>query len=283
MMKRRFKIIAVLLMLCTCSTYGQVALDSIAELRRIDVVEHLGDQIPLDLSFVNDAGDSVQLGDYFGQERPVILVLGYYECPMLCNLVWNGLVAGVDQLEWNPGNEFQMITVSINSKENHELARAKKTSYLASFSHQVEDSGWDFLVGEESQSKALAEAIGFKYFYDEERQEYAHPAAVFVLTEKGVISRYLYGLDFSKTDLKLSLMEAAEGRIGNTIDRLILYCFHYDPEARGYVVAASNVMMLGGGVALAALTLFLGMLWYGERWRKRRTPPTPVSESVEKL
>lgn len=260
---------------------AQVMLDSTAELSKIDIIEHLGDTIPLDLTFVNDAGDSVQLGEYFESGGPVLLILGYYRCPMLCNLVWNGLVAGVDKLEWTPGEEFRMLTVSINPEETPELALAKKVSYLASFSREIDESGWDFLVGAQSQSKALADAVGFKFFYDEERQEYAHPAAVFVLTEDGMISRYLYGIGFSKTDLKLSLLEASRGKAVSTINRLILYCFHYDPDARGYVVVASNVMRLGGGVALAALVLFMGMLWYGERWRKRKAP-RPTNDQPNK-
>ena len=163
-----------------------------------------------------------------------------------------------------------MVTVSINPNESHELALAKKTTYLESFEKQIDETGWDFLVGEQDQSEALAEAVGFKFFYDEERQEYAHPAAAFILTKDGTISRYLYGIDFSKTDLKLSLMEASRGKVGSTMDRLILYCFQYDPDARGYVVVATNVMKLGGAVAMVALAIFMGMLWYGERWRKQK-------------
>lgn len=266
----RINIVGLALLLMVGTAQAQIVRDSIEVLQRIDIEEHLGEQVPLDLQFVNDAGDSVTLRDYFDDDQPVILILGYYQCPMLCNLVFNGLVDGIDKLAWTPGQEFQMITVSINPNESHELALAKKTSYLESFKSPVDESGWDFLVGAQDQSEALAEAVGFKFFYDEERQEYAHPAAAFVLTKDGIISRYLYGIEYSKTDLKLSLMEASEGKVGSTIDRLILYCFHYDPDARGYVVVASKVMKLGGGVALLALSIFMGMLWYGERWRKRK-------------
>lgn len=266
----RINIVGLALLLMVGTAQAQIVRDSIEVLQRIDIEEHLGEQVPLDLQFVNDAGDSVTLRDYFDDDQPIILILGYYQCPMLCNLVFNGLVDGIDKLAWTPGQEFQMITVSINPNESHELALAKKTSYLESFKSPVDESGWDFLVGAQDQSEALAEAVGFKFFYDEERQEYAHPAAAFVLTKDGIISRYLYGIEYSKTDLKLSLMEASEGKVGSTIDRLILYCFHYDPDARGYVVVASKVMKLGGGVALLALSIFMGMLWYGERWRKRK-------------
>ena len=125
------------------------------------------------------------------------------------------------------------------------------------------------MVGSEDQSQALADAVGFKFFYDEKQNQYAHPAVAFILTEEGVISRYLYGIEYKAKDLRLALLEASEGKIGNTIDRLILYCFHYDPEAGGYVVFAGNVMRLSGAVALVALTIFLGLLWRGERKRKK--------------
>ena len=249
---------------------AQVAGESAGDLDRIDIVEKIGESIPLELTFVDDHGDSVRLAGYFGDNKPVILVLGYYSCPMLCNLVFNGVVDGINELDWKAGEEFRIITVSIDPTETPELAAAKKANYLDPINRDVGDSGWMFLTGEESQSRALAEAVGFEYFYDTAQGQYAHPAALFVLTPEGKISRYLYGIQFSKTDLKLSLLEASEGRIGNSVDRLILYCYNYDPDSRGYNVVAANVMKLGGAATLIVLTIFLGMLWYGERLRKRR-------------
>ena len=258
------------LVLITPIVSAQVTTDSDQDLNQIDVVENLGQKIPLDLNFVDDHGDSVSLAQYFNHDKPVILVLGYYRCPMLCNLVFNAVVDGVNQLDWTPGDKFQIVTVSINPEETPELAAAKKANYLSSFDKPVDESSWMFLVGAGSQSKALADAVGFKYFYDEERDEYAHPAVAFVLTPDGVISRYLYGIQFTKTDLKLSLLEASEGKIGSPLDRVLLYCYHYDPDARGYGVVAANVMKVGGAVTLAALGLFLSLLWYGEKLRRRR-------------
>ncbi len=252
--------------------YGraQVADLNPPDLEKIDVVEHSGEYIPLDLTFTNDSGEIIKLGDYFNHGKPVVLVLAYYECPMLCTLVLNGLSTGVDQLSWSPGKEFQMITVSIDPLETAALAAGKKKTYLGNMTRAIDDSGWVFMVGEESQSKGLAEVLGFKYYYDEKNKQYAHPAVVFVLTEDGKISRYLYGIEFSPRDLKLALLEASEGKIGNTIDRIILYCYHYDPDAQGYVVFAANVMRLGGGVTLAVLALFLTGLWLKERGRKAK-------------
>lgn len=259
---------AVLISLAVVPVTGQIADYNPPELREIDVIEHSGDMIPLDLVFANEYGDTVRLDDYFNQGKPVILTLAYYECPMLCTLVLNGMSDGVRGLGWPPGDKFGMITVSIDPRESPELAAGKKKTYLDNLSLPMKDDGWAFLVGEESQSKALADAIGFKYFYDEKTKQYAHPAAAYVITEDGRISRYLYGIEYKPRDLKLALMEASEGKIGSTIDRIILYCFHYDPEAGGYVVFAANVMKLGGGLTLLSLVIFLGVMWMRERRKK---------------
>jgi protein SCO1/2 len=235
------------------------------ELEKIDVVERLGDTIPLDLTFQDDTGKTVELGDYFNQGKPVILILAYYECPMLCTLVLNGMSQGVGTLSWTPGKEFQMVTVSIDPRETPELAAGKKKIYLENLSKPVEGNGWAFLVGEESQSKALADAVGFKYFYDEKNKQYGHPAVAFILTEEGKLSRYLYGVEFKPRDLKLALLEASEGKIGSTLDRIILYCYHYDADSQGYAIFASNVMKLGGAVTLVIVLIFLGIMWVRER------------------
>ena len=259
---------AALLFLGTANVRAQVVQDSTPELKKIDVIEHLGEQVPLDLTFTNDAGEAVKLGDYFHHGKPVILVLAYYTCPMLCTLVLNGLSDGVKGLDWLPGKEFQMLTISIDPTETPELAAGKKSRYLDNLGKQGIENGWRFFVGAENQSKALAEAVGFKYYYDTEQKMYAHPAVVFILTEDGKISRYLYGLEFKPRDLKLALLEASQGRIGNTIDRLILYCYHYDPSAKGYVMLAGRIMRIGGAITLILVALFLGTLWARERLRK---------------
>ena len=249
---------------------AQVVKESDKDLDRITVEEHLGDKIPLDLVFNDDQGQPVKLGDYFNQGKPVVLTLGYYECPMLCNLVFNGLSEAVKQIDWVPGTDFQMVTVSINPEETPQLAFAKKENYLKSLGKPVPETGWMFLTGAEDQSRALADAVGFRYFYDAERDQYAHPAVAILVAADGTISRYLYGIDFARQDFRLALLEASEGKIGDTIDRIILYCFHYDPDAEGYVVVAGNVMKLGGVVTMLVLGLFIGALWYGERCKKAR-------------
>lgn len=256
---------AALLLSLQTQLSAQLVREDVPELRQMDIVEHLGDTIPLNLAFTNDAGEAVKLEDYFHQGKPVIVTLAYYNCPMLCTVVLNGLSDAVRAQELNLEEDFMILTVSINPNETAELAEGKRSRYMQALGEKGQNSGWRFFVGDSTQSRALAEAIGFKYYYDEETKEYAHPAGAFVLTEAGVISRYLYGLEFKSRDLKLALIEAADGKIGSTLDRLILYCYHYDPHAKGYVVLAGNIMKLGGLVTLIILTAFLSILWARER------------------
>ena len=231
----------------------------------IDVVEHLGQPVPLDLEFTNDEGKKVKLADYFHQGKPVVIVLAYYNCPMLCTLVLNGLADAAKQNKWLPGKDYQIVTVSIDTSETAELAGIKRKNYLDYLARPDGNDGWRFHVGEQSPIDTLAKALGFKYFYVEERKEFAHPAVLFVMSEDGRISRYLYGIQFNERDFRLALVEASEGKVGNTIDRLLLYCFHYDPNAKGYVVMAMNVMKLGGLATMVILGIFLLVLWKRDR------------------
>ncbi|MEJ2054513.1 MAG: SCO family protein [Calditrichaceae bacterium] len=239
-----------------------------SDLQDIDVEEHLGENIPLDLTFVNSSGDTVTLGDYFHHEKPVIFVLAYYECPMLCTLVLNGITQSVYKLNMDLGKDYNIVTVSIDPTETPELAAAKKKSYLKMLNQPENIEGWAFLTGKEKNIKKLADAIGFRYYYIEDRGEFAHPAVVMLMSEKGKISRYLYGIEYKTNDLKLGLLEASEGKVGNTIDRLILYCYHYDPDAKGYVMIANNVMKLGGAATLVVMFGFLGFFWMRESRKK---------------
>jgi protein SCO1/2 len=255
---------------------AQVVRENPAELQKIDVVEHLGEPVPLDLVFTDESGRPMRLGDYFAPDQPVVLVMGYYRCPMLCNLVFNGLADGVGQLAWRPGQQFTIIIVSIDSTETPDLAAAKKANRSRAMESVDSLAGWHYLTGAADQSRALADAVGFKYYWDEGSQQWAHPAVVTLLSPDGTISRYLYGIEFPERDLRLGLLETSEGKIGNTIDRIILYCFHYDPQAGGYVVLAENVMRLGGVVTVAILGGLLALLWKRER-RKRSARRAAVS------
>jgi protein SCO1/2 len=268
--KANFKIILILISLMVpVVSPAQAVNDSLAELRAIDVEEHSGEIIPLDLQFRNEEGDTVTLGQYFSQGRPVILILAYYECPMLCTLVLNGITQSVYNMDLELGKDYNMITVSIDPTETPELAAAKKRTHLRMLEQETNTEGWHFLVGDQKNIKSLADAIGFKYYYVEDRDEFAHPTIVTLLTDKGKISRYLYGIEYKPFDVKLGLLEAAKGNVGSTVDRIILYCYHYDPDAKGYTVVAANVMTIGGAITLVLLFIFLGLLWIKDI-RKRK-------------
>jgi len=266
--KKSLIILAAVCLLAVSPAVGQLIKEDDPALKGIDVLEHPGDTIPFDIVLTNDAGQTVTLGEYFSEGKPVLLIMAYYTCPMLCNLVLNGVVEGTRGMSLVPGNDYQLLTVSINPDETYDLAASKKENYVKSIGRPEAADGWTFFVAAADQSQRLADAIGFQYFYVEERKEYAHPALVTVLTGSGVISRYLYGIQFSERDLKFALMEASEGKIGTTFDRILLYCYHYDPEAGGYTIMAANVMKLGGAATLVFLAVFLGTFWMIEIRRR---------------
>jgi protein SCO1/2 len=233
------------------------------ELEGVGITEVPGARIPQELTFLDESGKAVRLADYFAAGRPVILTLNYYRCPMLCGLMLNGLLEGLKELKWTPGREFEIVTVSIDPLETPTLARLKKQSYMEDFARPEAVAGWHFLVGRPESIKALADAVGFHYRYNEERKEYAHPAGLFVATPDGRIARYLYGVVYEGRTLRLALTEAAEGKIGSSADQLLLFCFHYDAKEGRYVVAATKIMRFGGG----ATALILG-LWLVTWWRR---------------
>lgn len=249
-----------LVMFLANQIFAQVADYQPEELQKIDVIEKPGEAIPLDLKFTGS--DSVQfaLAELFNQGKPVIIVMAYYNCPMLCSLVLNGLTESAKAINLLPGEDYTILTVSIEPKETPDLAAAKKANYDKALNKGTKD-GWIFAVADSSQSSGLAEALGFKYYWDKKEQQWAHPAVLHVMTPEGAISRYLYGLSFKPNDLRLSLLEASRGKIGTTIDRILLYCYHYDPDSKGYVVFAGNVMRLGGMLTVLILGVFLGILW----------------------
>ena len=231
----------------------------------VGVDEHLGDTIDLDgLLFVDEQGQEVKLRKYFTGKKPIILILGYYECPRLCSLVFNGFSLSAKSLEWSIGKEFDVINVSINPDEGHKLAKEKKNNYVNHYGRLSAKEGWHFLTAKENSSKKLAEQLGYKYKYDPKIDQYAHSAVIMTMTPKGKISRYLYGIDFKHNDLKLALLEAAEGTIGTTAEQLLLYCFHYDPDANSYSFTIVFLMKIAGFITLAALGFYLIRFWRKE-------------------
>ncbi|MCB2198685.1 SCO family protein [bacterium] len=262
--------IVFFLLMAFSAAQGQINQEKPAFAEKIDIIEHLGDTIPLEIPLNNAEGDTVQLADYFGDGRPVILIFHYSDCPMLCSLVLDGVRDALNNMDFTPGKQYQVLTVSLDPLETTVRTRGTQKRYQKELSdkNKTADS-WLFFTGAEENVQALTEAIGFKYYYDEKLKQYMHPAAAYILSDEGLISRYLYGIEFNPRDLKLSLLEASEGKVGDTVDRIILYCFHYDPDADGYVVFAANVMRLGGAVTLVALGLLLGILFARDRAKHR--------------
>jgi len=242
-----------------------------SQLEDVGIEEHLEAEIPMDLEFRDEYGAVVKLGDYFDGTKPVILTLNYYKCPMLCGLQLNGLLDGLMDLDWTPGQEFELVTVSINPLETPALATEKKQNYMKRYERPSAAKGWHFLTGREPEIRQLASTLGFGYFYDRETGEYAHAAAIFIATPDGRVARYLYGIEYPEKRLRLALLEASNGEIGTTIDQLILYCFHYDPSSRRYAPVAMNIMRLGGGATALVLGLSLGGYWLREARRRKKS------------
>jgi len=231
------------------------------KLEGVGVDEKLNSPIPLDLTFLDENAQKVQLRDFFSEEKPVALTLNYYECPMLCTLQLNGLAEAIKDLGFVPGKEFELVTVSINPEETPELARSKKQNYISYLGNPEASLGWHFLTGEEDNIRALADAVGFRYRYDPETGEFAHVAVVVVLTPQGIISRYLYGVQYEAKVLRLSLIEASRGEIGTPLDKIILYCYRYDASAGRYTPIAMNIVRLSGLITLGVLGFLLGTFW----------------------
>lgn len=239
--------------------------DRPAQLEGIDLVDHSGDSVPLDVMLVDETGKPVRLGDFLGHGRPVVVQLLYFDCPMLCSLVLNGFVDAAKELDWSPGKDYDVLAVSFDPRDKPEVAAKKKANYAAALGKG--EAGWHFLTGSENQVRTLADALGFGYKWVPEQKQFAHAAGLFVLTPEGKISRTLYGIQFPSKELKLSLVEAGEGKLGSPLDKLILFCFHYDPETHKYAMVATNVMKLGGLVTMVLLGGFVVVLWSRDRRR----------------
>lgn len=237
------------------------------ELQGVDVIEHLGEYVDLDVPFVDEQGNAVKLRDYFATDRSVILTLNYYNCPMLCSMQLNALIDGLRELAWAPGQNYRVVTISIDPREGPELAAAKREAYLESLG-RGDNVEWSFLTGTEASIRSVSDQVGFGYRYVREIDEYAHPAAIFVLSPEGRISRYLYGLQYRPFDLRMAIMEAGEGKVGTTVDRIILSCFHYDSSSNSYAVFAFGVMRISGVLSVILLGGFLGLLWIRDMRRR---------------
>ncbi len=239
-----------------------------AQLVGVEVEEHLNLPVDLQLEFIAENGYPVKLGQYFHKGRPVVLNLVYYTCPMLCNLILNGQTEAMRELPWTPGDEYEVVTISINPQEGYDIARQKKAIYLASYDRPA--PGWHFLVDKDNNAKKLAEMAGFHYRYDPKIAQYAHPSAIMILTPEGRMARYLYGVRYRARDLRFAIAEASEGRITNAIEKILLFCYHYDPKANAYVLFASNVMRGGGILTVILIAFYLRRMFRADRQRMAR-------------
>lgn len=247
-------------------------------IKKVGFEQNLNTRLPLDLEFTDSTGQDVRLGDYFG-DKPVILSLGYYECPMLCSLVRNGLFESLQKLDYfTAGDDFEVVVVSIDPAETPEIAETKRRvtvmSYGRSVDGQIDESGrgWNFLVGDEDSIATLADAVGFRYTYDPKIDEYVHPSGIMVATPEGRISKYLYGIQYPALDMRLALVEAADSKIGSAVDQLLLTCYHYDPVEGQYTLFVSNLTRIAGFATVAVIGLIVGLMLYRERHKNQSAP-----------
>jgi protein SCO1/2 len=230
-------------------------------LSKVGIDQKIGQQLPLDLVFRDEEGRDVKLGQFFGA-RPVVLALAYYDCPMLCTQVLNGMSGALKTLSFDAGKDFDVVVVSIDPRDNFRLAANKKAAYVERYGRPQTAGGWHFLTGTDASIKPLAEAIGFRYAYDANIKQYAHGAAIYVATPKGVVARYLLGIDFAPRDLRLALVEASNNQLGSVTDKVLLLCYHYDPSVGAYGVAILNAVRIG---FIGTVTGFLAFLFVSLR------------------
>jgi protein SCO1/2 len=241
------------------------------QLKGVGITDKSGAKVPVDeLSFKDENGADVKLSKYFTSGKPVLLALAYYECPNLCTFVLNGLADSIKPLEWQAGKQFEIVTVSINPRETPALAKLKKANYIAHLGKPEAAAGWHFLTGKEAAISKLAESVGYGYKWVPEDKQYAHGAGLFVLTPDGRISHTFYGIEYKQQDLRLSLLEASNGKIGTIADRILLFCYHYDPKTGKYSVYVTQLMQAGGAGTVVAFGGYLAVFWRRQRRRSKK-------------
>jgi protein SCO1/2 len=228
-------------------------------LKNVGILQNLNTQIPADLTFRDETGKTVRLGDYFGK-KPMILSLVYYRCTMLCGEVLNGLDTALRVLKFNVGKEFDVLTVSFDAKDTPEIATLKKNEYLKRYQRAGAEQGWHFLTGQQPEIDALTKAAGFQYQYDPKSEQFAHATAIMILTPEGKIAQYYYGVEFAPKDLRLGIIQASSNKIGTLVDEVLLYCYHYDPATGKYGAMIFRILRLAGAATVLVMGVFLGML-----------------------
>ncbi|WP_146110125.1 SCO family protein [Salinibacter sp. 10B] len=234
------------------------------QLKGVGIERQLGDSVPTDLTFRNESGETVTLGQYLDGKTPVILNLVYHDCPMLCGLMLDGFTSSLKSLEWTPGEEFRVLTVSFNHREGSEMARQKKETYVERLGRPDAAEGWHFLTGDKQTIQKLTDAVGFNFRWVEKKQEYAHPTTQIFLSGRGVVTRYIYGIEVPGGDVRKALVEASNGEVGNAIDQAAMYCFQFDPEKNTYTADAFNLMKIGSVFTVLLLGGLLFVFWRRE-------------------
>ena len=264
----------ILLVLLTSSANSQEARNAAFQLLdAVRIEQRIGEQVPMGVRLWDSNGEAVRLGDLI-QDRPVILSLVYYECPMLCTQVLNGLLASLKALSFDVGSEFDVVTVSFDPKEGPDLAAKKKSSYIESYNRNGAETGWHFLSGDSLSIAQLTQSVGFHFVYQEEVDQFAHGSAVIILTPRGNIAQYHFGIEYAPRDIRLGLVEASNEEVGSIVDQVLLYCFHYDPTVGRYGVTILSVIRIAGG--FTALLVVGGIVVLLRSERRPRTPAVEV-------
>jgi len=239
------------------------------QLEGVDIQPVLGALLPLGETFIDESGKEVKLASFFSASKPVVFILNYYSCPMLCGLLLNGARDGFQEIDWQPGDHYKIVTISIDPQETADLAMAKKESILGSLGSAVlkerAKENWHFLVGKNGSEARLAKALGFGYRWVEEEKQYAHSAAIFIASADGILTRVLYGIQFVAKDLKLALLEAGQGKVGTLAEKLLLFCYHYDPKDNKYALLASRLVSVAAAIMVLVMLIAYGILYLRNR------------------
>lgn len=264
----RYSFLCALFLVASSTLVAQMGPPPPRVFGNVGIDQNLNGQIPLDLPFRDETGRQVTLAQYF-TTRPVVISLVYYRCPMLCTQVLNGMVETFRTMDMTAGKEFEVVTISIDPAEGPDLAEAKKAEYVEAYGRSGVAHGWHFLTGDQEAITKVANAVGFRYVYDEQTKQFAHASGIMVATPKGILARYLYGIEYSAKDLKFSLMEAAEQRIGSAVDKLLLLCYHYDPATGKYGAVVTNILRGGGILTILLLGGYMGVNFLRDKRRNR--------------
>jgi protein SCO1/2 len=279
--RARWVVALAALVAVVLGTSGHAAASTVAKqvLQHINVDEKLDAPLPLDTQFLDHTGKAVRLGDYFRGKRPVLLILAYHSCPVLCSMVQNAAATALKNVKWTVGKDFDVVVLSIDPHDTPARAAEKRAVIIANYARPGSDDGFHYIVGAKPEIDRVADAIGFKYEYDPEQQQFGHPAVIMFVEPTGRMARYLYGLEYDPNDVRIALFEAAAGHSISTLERVVLFCYHYDPQDGKYVVMATRIMQLGGALTVLVLGAFLSLMWRFERRRSRglrpSSPPPP--------